>query len=301
MPKLLPQPVNLLITILLLTGCYTLIDPDLPKKQNTPTVNAILQAGEPLMVQVSMATELDTLPLSLIDNAAIELWVNNVFVEKLLGENEGLYTAQTIVEAGNEYSCKVVVPGFDTLFCSGKIPFPEQILNIEHINIAGKDEEGTSYPAMRITFNNNPDVVSYYEIQINLIGYRDEIFFPNILNVVDPVILNEGLPILLFSNELIRDSVYTMHINYNTSTASWSQNTGWRTSLYPFTVEFRTISYDYYLFRKQHYLYKQSRYADGVLENITTAPLYSNIDNGLGIFAGYSSFVSDTIKPAYAR
>jgi hypothetical protein len=288
-----------LTATLLLTGCYTLVDHEMPKIQNIPTVNAILQDGESLMMQLSMSADLDTVPLSSINNADIELWVNHVFVEKLAHESDGLYTAQSIVEAGREYCCKVVVPGFDTLFCLSKIPAPEQILGIHHINIAGKDEEGTSHPALEITFSNKPDIVSYYEIQINMFDYDNEVSYPNIINVVDPVILNEGLPVLLFSNELITDSVYTMYINYDTGGSYTAGGSTFRTILEPFVVELRTVNYDYYRFRKQYYLYEQGRYADGVIETMTSAPLYSNIENGTGIFAGYSCFVSDTIKPSY--
>lgn len=294
------QPL-IFILLLLLTACHTIIDPQLPQIENTPTVNAILQQDYPLKVKVSQAEKLDSIALQPISNAQVQLFVNGQFIEELIYTDNDLYEGETLVEAGKKYLCKVIMPGFDTLFCEDEIPLPEKLLRIEHINIAGKDEEGTSYPALQITFSNNPEIKTYYEIQIFLFAYEGDILYPNLLNVVDPVILNEGLPILLFSNETIADSAYTMHINYNTGASGGERIYANRTYFFPLVVELRTVSYHYYHFRKQYYLYEQGRYADGILESMTSAPNYSNVENGRGIFAGYSSMLSDTIKPAYER
>jgi hypothetical protein len=282
-------------------GCYTHIDHQSPQMSNLITVNSILQEGYPVKVHVTMAGKLDTVPVSAIENAQVELYIDGVFAEQLNYMGNAFYMGETVVEGGKEYLCKVAIPDTDTLSCKDEIPLAQKIIDIEHINIAGKDEEGTSYPAMKITFNNNPDELTYYELQIMLLTYNNELSSANIINVVDPIILNEGLPILLFSNELITDSVYTMHINYTTGGSFSSNGSAYRTSLYPFILELRTVSCDYYRFRKQYYLYEQGRFANGITETMTSAPLFSNVKNGTGIFAGYSSMLSDTIKPAYER
>jgi hypothetical protein len=103
------------------------------------------------------------------------------------------------------------------------------------------------------------------------------------------------LPIALFSNEIISDSVYTLSLNYTTG-SSFSNNGGpFREKLYPIKVELRTLTYDYYRYKKQYYLYEQGRYADGLINAVTASPVYSNIENGNGIFAGYSSYYSNKI------
>lgn len=291
--------IELFFVVIFFSGCYKPIDHLSPQMNDLTTVNSILQEGCPVKVHVSLAGKLDTVPAKAIENAQVELYVDGVFAEKLNHIENSLYMGKTVVEGGKEYFCKAIIPDADTLYCSDKMPLAQKIIKIEHINIAGKDEEGTSYPAIRLTFSNNPNIRTYYEIQISLFAYKDEISFPNILNVVDPVILNEGLPILLFSNELISDSFYTIHINYNSGSSGGIDFK--RSTLYPLIVELRTVSYNYYRFRKQYYLYEQGRFANGITETMTAAPLFSNVKNGTGIFAGYSSMFSDTIKPAYER
>jgi hypothetical protein len=282
-----------------LSACQTAIYPDLPKMGNTPTVNAILQVGYPVKVHVSMAAKLDTLPLEAIGNAHVALYVNDTFAEHLNYTGNALYEGETVVEAGKKYLCKVVLPGTDTLSCEDAIPLPQKITNIKHINIAGKDEEGVSYPALQVSFTNNPQTTSYYEISILLQRGHGDVMSAYYLNFVDPVLLNEGLPILLFSNETITDTLYTMHINYKTG--AWGGRDGMRATLSPLVIELRTVSYDYYRFRKQHHLYEEGRLADGLITSISPAKMHSNVKNGLGIFAGFSSMFSDTIKPVYER
>jgi len=101
----------------------------------------------------------------------------------------------------------------------------------------------------------------------------------------------------LFSNEIINDSLYTLTLNYTTGSAGSRNGGPMRTQIYPFVVELRNLTYEYYRFKKQLYLYEKGRWADGITSSMTNANVYSNIENGYGVFVGYSSVVSDTITP----
>ena len=294
------QRVICLLTIyLMVISCRTEIKDEFPDFEKQLTVNALFAVGEPLQVHVSHAAKLETSRLGIVENAEISLYVNQVFQEMLSYTDSGLYISTVVAEAYKDYTCKVNVPGFDILSCSQILPEVPVMTGMEHINIAGKDEEGTSYPAVKITFQNQPGQQVYYEIEMrNIFNYSEgtEIRPAEIHTIVDPVILNEGLPIALFSNELIKDSLYTITLNYTTNQAS-SRGGAFRTTLFPMVIELRKVTEDYYRFKKQLYLYEKGRFADGITSGMTNANLYSNIDNGYGIFAGYSSVVSDTITP----
>jgi len=291
----------LLLAILsLLASCRTLVQDEFPDFEQKPSLNALFSAGDTLKVHVSLASKLDSTRLTVVENAAVDLYVDQVFKEQFTYTQNGIYASTVIAEPQKEYSCKVNVPGFEAIECSQVLPSKPNIISIEHINIAGKDEEGTSYPAIKLTFENSFEREAFYEIEIrNIRRFGDEVYIgiPDIHFIVDPVILNEGMPIALFSNDLITDSLYTMLLNYTTHSASSRDNGPWRTEIYPFVVELRQVTEDYYRFKKQLHLYEQGRFADGIITSITNTNLYSNIENGYGIFAGYSSFVSDTITP----
>lgn len=291
--------------LLAVFSCRSLVEDEFPDHGQKPVINCILVQGQPLTVHISMTGKLDSTLLPMENNAKVDLWVDSVFVEQLEKHGNGLYVSSRIVEPLVEYSCEIVVPGYQTVYCRETIPEPAEIEKIEHINIAGRDEEGTTFPAVKLTFKNNPNQTRYYEISIRYIQRigswggeeeyteEDPVYIPL---VNDPVLLNEGLPLMLFSNEIITDSLYTMVLNYTTG-ASYGVSGSYVTMLSPLIIELRSLTYDYYRYRKQLYLYSRGRSADGLITPITASPVYSNIENANGIFSGYSFVKTDTITP----
>jgi hypothetical protein len=72
---------------------------------------------------------------------------------------------------------------------------------------------------------------------------------------------------------------------------------GNKCEVFPFTVELRTVNYEYYQFARRLYMYNESLNNNDMSGVIIPVQVYSNIENGLGLFAGYSSFVTDTVYP----
>jgi len=286
----------LFLPILLFYSCRKLVQSDFPDFKQVPTVNSFLKADSLLKVHISLASKLDTNELKGLDNAQVQLYVDDVFKELLTSTGNGIYTSTTIVEPLIKYECRVDIPGYETVICSNSIPKPSHLRDIIHISVAGKDQEGMTYPAVKFTFSNNPSEKQYYEARIRLFGRETGAM---LINIVDPVLLNEGLPLSVFSNELITDTAYTMTINYFTGSASSTNGGPMTTTLYPFILEVRSVSYDYYQFARQKYLYDTGRFPEFGLSSNQAFQLYSNVKNGYGIFAGYSTVISDTITPQY--
>jgi hypothetical protein len=273
------------ILILFLCSCTELVTNSFPEFEKVPTVNASCIAGKPITVKLSWTGGLDSLQLEWINNAKIDLFADGTFIEQLTFDSAGLYTSETIVEVEKEYECRIIIPGEDTLVCSQTLPAPSPVLNVEHININGRDEAGNVFHGFELTFKNDLTQTRYYEVTTS------DGFF---VNFSDPLILNEGLPLALFSNEQITDSVYTLTLNYRTNYIRINQN-GYHV-LNPFVITLRSVTYDYYQYQKQAYIYEHGKYAD-INSSTVAMPFYSNIDNAYGIFAGYSASVSDTLTP----
>lgn len=286
------------LPILLLYSCRKLVQSDFPHFAPVPVVNSILAADSLLKVHISIASKLDTNELKGLDNAQVQLYVDDVFKELLTSTGNGVFTSTTIVEPLKKYECRVDIPGYETVICSNSIPKPSHLWDIIHISVAGKDQEGMTYPAVKFTFSNSKNKKCYYEARIRLIEYGSE-YIPDMYNIVDPVLLNEGLPLSIFSNDIITDTAYTMTINYVTGSYGSSNGGTDHTNLYPFILEVRSVSYDYYQFARQKYLYDTGRFPEFGLSSNQAFQLYSNVKNGYGIFAGYSAVISDTITPQY--
>ena len=278
------------------SSCRKLVKSDFTDFKQVPTVNSFLKADSLLKVHISLASKLDTNELKGWDNAHVKLYVDDVFKELLTSAGNGVFTSTTLVEPLKKYECQVAIPGYETANGSTYIPKPSHLRDITSIAIAGKDQEGMTYPAVKFTFSNNPAEKQYYEARIRLFGRETG---ATLINIVDPVLLNEGLPLSVFSNELITDTVYTMTINYFTGSAGSTNGGPMQTNLYPFILELRSVSYEYYQFVRQKYLYDTGRFPEFGLSSNQAFQLYSNVKNGYGIFAGYSSVISDTIIPQY--
>jgi hypothetical protein len=279
------------------TSCHQKVDWTPPAFEQKPIVNSIIKIGSPLTVKVSLAVAFNAQATPVVDNAEVFLYVNNEYIETLEYIGDGLYKSQYITQEERDYRCEVVVPGFQPAICSTYMSKRKNIISFEHINKAGVDEEGLTHPAIKITFENEPNKLLYYEVVITLTR-EGGIYRPRLLNITDPILLNEGLPIAVFSNELIEGNSYTMTINYSTGSATNANDTGWVTNLYPLQVDLRTICYHYYKFIKQQYLYELST-SEAIFSvgATSTYNLHSNVQNGYGIFAGFSSVKSEIINP----
>jgi hypothetical protein len=288
-----------ILFVIFLFSCRDLVEYTPVSIEPEPVLNSLLKAGNPVAAHVSLTQMMDGKPLKVVNNATVELFVDSVFVELMQPEEDGWFFSSVIAEPGKVYLLRLQIPGHDQVTASTVIPSPSRLLKVHHIAIAGKEEQGETYPAVHFTFNNNPEEELFFEAQIRL--FRSGSFEGNgqLKNIIDPVLLNEGIPLLLFSNEKIKDDQYTMIANYTTGSHSGSGNGQWITDLYPLVVELKTVSKEYYLFARQKYLYETGRFPEfGIGANIAF-PLYSNVKGGYGIVAGYSSFVSDTLYPSY--
>ncbi len=292
--------VFLILFLLLFSSCRKLVQNEFPEFLPVPVVNSILIADSLIKVHVSLAEKLDTYKLGWVENARVSLCTDGQFTEEFSYSEKGFYSGITIVEPGKTYSCEVEIPGFETVSCIDSIPEPTEFLDIIHKNIAGFDVEGMSYPSITFTFKSNPVKSEYYEAVIKFFDYGST-SNALIIYITDPVLLNEGLPIAVFSNELIKQDTYTMSLNYTTGSASSIDNEPLHTDLFLLCLELRSISYDYYRYVKDLYLYETGRYPAIVGGVVTPFQLHSNVENGLGIFAGYSHVVSDTIFPGSVK
>lgn len=287
-----------LLILLTFCSCRELVTDDFPEFTVVPAVNSILIAGKPLKVHVSLAEKLDTSELTLVNNAEVALFINGSFAETLVPDGNGIYLSSSIVEPQRTYKLEVNVPGFNTITCTDILPAPSPILNIIHNNNAGKDEEGTIYPSISVSFTTNPSDSQYFEIVIRTLLHDYESTATQ-KKITDPVLLNEGLPLTIFSNEIIRDSIYAMTINYFTGSAGFTGDEPMHTTLYPLIIELRSCSHNYYRFVKQKYLYEKGRIPEFLAASTNAFQLFSNVPGGYGIFAGYSVVVSDTLFPRY--
>ena len=308
------QIILFLFAALTFSGCRKQVsDYERPVFDPQPTLNAVLQEDQPVWAQVSLAQCLDSVHPTPCTDAEVLFYVDGHFTEKLQHEGDGLYVGETLAEALHEYACKVVIPGFDTLFAHTKMPQKPEVTHVEIMENATVDDEGRPCPAILVTFRTDPNQNLYYKSNIyaGFINYYYDAEthaylghsnaqgnMSSSINTDDPVLLNEGSNALLFSNEIINDTTYTLKVNAYFSSYGWGGEHfgGIKETSGEVVVKMHGLSESAYHYMKSQNAFEEpDAYTNLFLGVITPINLYSNVENGRGVFAAIAPMTCDTV------
>ena len=274
-----------LFAALVLSGCRKQVsDYERPDFDPQPTLNAVLQEDQPVWAQVSFARCLDSVHSAPCTNAEVLLYVDGQFAEKLQHSGDGFYVGETNAEALHEYACKVIIPGFDTLFAQTKMPEKPVVTGVEIMDNATVDDEGRPCPAILVTFRTDPNQNLYYKSNIYA-GFRNDFY-------------DAETHALLFSNEIINDTTYTLKVNAYFSTLGWSSEHygGIKETTGEVVVRMHGLSESAYHYMKSQNAFEEpDAYSNLFLGVISPVNLYSNVENGRGVFAAIAPMTCDTI------
>lgn len=304
-----------MVVALVLASCRKQVPGyEYPDFDPEPTMNAVLINGEPIQVYLSMAQRLDSVHSTPCSDAEVLLYKDGEFVEQLAHHGEGRYKGSTVAETLHEYRCKVVIPGYDTLYAYTEVPMRPVVKDVNIIENATLDEEGNACPAIMITFKNDPDKQLYYQLSIDAAFFYYYYYLGMIynstgtrgsmnhsINTDDPVLLNEGSDLLLFSNEIISDTTYTLKVNASFNSHSYSSS-GQAVTFDSIVrrgyvvVSMSGIAESCYQYRKSQEAFQApDAYSNLFLGTITPLNLYCNVENGRGLFTAIAPVTCDTV------
>lgn len=283
-----------------------------PPYEPVPTLVGILQEGKEIRIHLSLSQPIDSVHPTSIDFAEALLYKDGQLVEKLnYDSNTQHYVGNTLAESDHEYSCKVIIPGYDTLQARTMIPNRPLLHDVDFIEKAIVNDEGQICPAFVLDFDNNCDERAYYAASIdayfrwkNNRGGIIDGYYVNSLHITssymtdDPILLNEGSDKLVFCNDLINDTVYSLKVNcsygpdHNNST-NITGDVVYQVSLC------RLSESCYHYIKKSNGLTELDGYTNLFLGAISPFNHYSNIVNGKGIFGAIATFTSDTLSYIY--
>lgn len=281
-------------------------------------VNSLIDTSSFIQVQVSKTSRMNDTTNPLINGANVELWENGIFKELLNNTEKGIYWSSFKPKISVPYELVVSYQGFETVSVKDTIPEPVQLTDATIIVTATYDVED---PVHEITvyFQDPEKENNYYEIvlkgwQYNINDLEDTIMSPidtiwsfdtyRTVYSDDPILIAEGdqdykARSIYFSDKLFNGQKTAVTINL----VNWGIETQYELSGdYGYRFEIigilRSVSYSYYKYKKTWW---QHLFNQGVDLNIqdtdelraflfTGEPvnLYSNVENGYGIFASFS-------------
>jgi hypothetical protein len=303
----------IIFLILLFTSCIKKADFDFGKNTKFVVVNGFFTIDKPIKVKITLSANALDSSVSYIDNAIVELWSKNEFIENLEYKGNSFYqTKNYLPEVEKEYTLKVKVEGFDEITATDYIPSETFFEISNNKGYTFIDERGYDVFTFYLSFNDEPNKNNFYEIFMPF-QYFDPIFNDTTsgyysLNTVNVIVKNENYfssfsgdyyEIVSFSDRLITSGTANLNINYPYDTINLIQvNVGEYLEIKDTTTKilftFCNISENSYKYKKslkEIQEFNSNVSIDGQGDDYY---LYSNVENGQGIFAGYN-YQTDTL------
>jgi len=288
------------IIFILLTIFLFSCEEEIPRDKLEPytqklVVNEYFNNEQPFSIEVSFSTDAykEAIPEIMGDNKVnVVLTENGTVIPLTFGS--GVFSSSVKPQSGKTYNLVVTSPQFGTVNSTSTLPGTILEKNSLFIEDGGTDIQGLTSDLLKLTFRDNANTKDYYKLNFFYYSELIETFnafdfeLTGILSAVNTVKTRDGG--FLFSDELFNGELQTF-----TAVAPFGivkANT-----TYKYLIQIQRLSDDFWKYNTS-----LEQYRGGASGGITGTNLfggavvvYSNITNGLGIFAG-ATVESDTLK-----
>lgn len=265
-----------------LGSCRKKVTDTFPYFDKATTLNAILQADSLVKVHVSYTDQLSDDTLQYAENARVSLFVNDTLAEILAYDSLGYFTSNTSVLVNTKIKCEVETYNNGLTSATCFIPNPDSLLKITVTENAWTNRDGRASPAVQFSLINHFNEIKYYELRVKV--YEGHSTYMETFN------FSEEISLLLLSNQHETDSVISKYLEFELFSFGSNAHCA-------YLFELRTVSESYYVYANSLKLYEQGRYPTFDMGTIVPHSLYTNVNNGYGIFAGYSTYYTEKIQP----
>ncbi len=300
------KKLSIIILFAFISSCTKIVDIDVPVYSEKPVAYSLFAKDSTFKIQLTKAVDIFDAYQEPVTEAEVLLYEDDFLVDSLICHDE-IFESDVIAGIDKTYKITAKIDGFETVYASDYIPDSPVLGGCVIVdNSIVLDEEEVLNQEAQITIQDNNPEENFYEL-ILLKRYisdytNEEVIANSYCYSESPVIVEEGqLPVypetLVFSDKLFNNSEVTLSIFYE---APHSTNYGDGSNItyldYSLIVVLRSITPDYYNYTNT--LYQHIYNQDTDVWNPVSEPvqMYSNIQNGLGIFAGYSEIRLEVVS-----
>ncbi|MBA7532905.1 hypothetical protein ES705_25135 [subsurface metagenome] len=279
----------LFFMLFLLTSCTKEVVIYLPDHEGKTVINSFFSPDALLCVHVSRS-RVTTDTFFIQETVPVVVLKYAEKTDTLQSTGNGYYVSQNHVpQVETRYSIEVSSTEYGKATASDKIPEEVPFEVINYMQEAGIDVEGCNFSSITIRFNEPPGEKNYYEIKgVHESKPGEKLRYEKLrLWSNDVVIRNEGYDNLIFSDELINGKSHTLAFNFYHFVYKKKIESR-------FFIHFRSVSENYFFYKKKLMLHFENQISDIGYGTGNPVNLYSNVENGYGIFAGYSEYM-DTV------
>jgi len=286
------------IAVIIFSSCQKEIPINWPEQDPELVVNCLFTNEKPFEASISLTNSIPNATYNFIADATITIRTDQGLFDSLIHLDSGNYIGTKVPMAREKYYLSVTHPDYKSV--AAKSSLPERISPelITVIDTAGIHLWGKPFSMITISFHDPADEMNYYEIGAYMIGEglgdapgkigSHKMLWP--YSVTDPVLTAEDImeytpSTFVFSDNLIDGTLYNLNAPIELVTKLESLE---------LHLHFISASKEYYNFKKnliKHLFNQGGRELDLMIINAgNPLPIYSNIENGHGIFAGLSIY-----------
>ncbi|MDA9161814.1 DUF4249 domain-containing protein [Crocinitomicaceae bacterium] len=288
-------PIFLILSALTLSNCTKEIEFDAQDIAPRIVVNSLFTNDSIWSAHISRSVGvLETTSYTTIDNASVNIFDDNAnLVTTLTHQGDGLYTSPTGVspQPNQSYTLEASASGYESVNATNSIPSAVPIYQLDTVTSTNND--GETILEATITFQDPPNVSNYYMLEVFVTGmYYDEW-------EQDSIEIRE--PLQISCDDINVETVNRFNFGGFENTYLYlmlkDQNFDGENYALTFTVinyaelkdmdlfgEIRLVntSEEYFNYLKSFNMYQRT------INNPFATPVqvYSNVNNGMGIFAG---------------
>ncbi len=310
-----------LVIIVIFISCSKEIIVDIPVKDYKLVVNSTISpfiAPNPQTVfaKVNRSTHItDTASNTILSDATVCLFGDGEVIDTLLFvDSLGIYVLNRFwfPNQGVDYALKAEHSGYKTVTASTKIPEQVKIIDTVVTPMVMVNEAGDIFNEVALTFKDPPNEKNYYEIVLSVPGidyYSNDLYYR--LSSSDKLISRENYypPLerfdiekpkyLLFSDVGIDGEQYCIKFNYKPPRAFDGINGNYLES-HIIYFQLRNVPFEYYAFKTAWIQQTNSQIENVLYGGTEPQNIYTNIENGYGLFSGFNyddgSIFIDEIK-----
>lgn len=285
------------------SSCIKEVDVNIPDQEILPVVNCIIKSDSIIKLEINSTQPIFENGNTILSDAFILLYSEDMVIDTLLNNGENIYVSTQRTQDNKKYSLEIDVDGFDLMTGSDIIPEATQIRPLFYRDSVTRDVDGDLISQARIEIIDTDSERNFFELDLNALVFNEstneferiDVYFDtnNDLVLESSGLLGSYPDTVVFTDDLFNMETYTMNINYGGIYYLFDTGVE-QISFYDLIIEVRSVSENYYNYKKTLITHQETQ--EGDVWNGVGEPLnvFSNIDNGYGIFAGFSK-VTDTI------
>ena len=294
--------ITFLTIIVLSTSCIKEVDYLAPTFTSQLVLSSIINPDSLIKAHVGKTISITDTSSAIVENASVLLFENGVLIDTLDYQSDGWYVSNVYPQVGFNYRLETIHPNFSSVSAECKVPPPPQLDSLFFTVGETLDQEGL--PITRFTLRlNDPDPnVNYYELILYSGNPLDPMIQPipstRITQLDDPTLIADAnwnyAPSTLFFSDALFNGM-SGEVSFN---MKWG---GYPTAGdSPYYIELRNISSSYYQYLKSWSVHRFNQNSTQNTQDPLTllfqgdpVELYTNVNNGYGIFGAYYQTLKD--------